>query len=339
MIVGLTGKNASGKGEVAQYLKTRGFTFYSLSDVLREELKKRKKVVSRNNLIWLGNKLRDEQGPSVLADLILARLEDDHHYVIDSFRNPEEVKAFRRTKGKKFVLLCVDASPKIRFERMHQRNRENDAKTFDEFLRQEKRELTSSEPTKQNLHACAALADHTVSNSGSISSLHGKLNTLFTKLLMHSPRPGWDEYFMKIARVVASRSNCMKRKVAAIIVKDGRIISTGYNGTPRGTKNCSEGGCPRCNAFNPSGQGLTECYCSHAEENAIVQASYHGIDISGGVLYSTFSPCLLCTKMIINSGIKEVIYNEAYPMGGEALTLLKQPQIKVRKFTTHTEPL
>src|SRR5687768_12793857 len=112
MIIGLTGRNASGKGEVAEYLKRRGFTFYSLSDVLREELKKRRKPVTRNNLIWLGNKLRDEQGPSVLADHILDRLQDDHHYVIDSFRNPEEVKAFRRTKD--FLLVCVEASPKTR---------------------------------------------------------------------------------------------------------------------------------------------------------------------------------------------------------------------------------
>lgn len=339
MIIGLTGKNASGKGEVAAYLKTRGFTFYSLSDVLREELKKNKKTITRNNLIWLGNKLRDEQGPSVLADKILGRLEDDHHYVIDSFRNPEEVKAFRRTKGKNFTLVTVDASPKTRFERMHKRNREQDAKTFKEFLKQEQKELSSAEPTKQNLLACASLSDHTVLNNGSLSSLHTSLNKLFTTILMHTPRPSWDEYFMKIARVVASRSNCMKRKVAAVIVKDGRIISTGYNGTPRGVKNCNEGGCPRCNSFNPTGQGLSECYCSHAEENAIVQASYHGIDISGGVLYSTFSPCLLCTKMIINSGIKEVVFNEAYPMGGESFALLKKTNIKVRKLTTHTEPL
>jgi dCMP deaminase len=333
MIIGLTGRNASGKGEVAQYLKERGFTFYSLSDVLREELKKKKKPVTRTNLIWLGNKLRDEFGPSVLADKILGRLQDDHHYVIDSFRNPEEVKAFRRTKD--YVLISVEASQKKRFERLLSRNREADAKTFDEFVKHENKELRSSEPTKQNLIACALLADYHVTNNGTIEALHSKLNSLFTKILMHAPRPGWDEYFMRIARVVASRSNCMKRKVAAVIVKDGRIISTGYNGTPRGTLNCSEGGCPRCNAFKPSGQGLTECYCSHAEENSIVQASYHGISIKGATLYTTFSPCLICTKMIINSGIAEVVYNEAYPVGGEALALLKQPHIHVRKLAAN----
>ncbi|MFN0118130.1 MAG: deaminase [Elusimicrobiota bacterium] len=337
MIIGLTGRNASGKGEVAEYLKTRGFTFYSLSDVLREEMKKLKKPVTRTNLIWLGNKLRDEKGPSVLADGILTKLEDDHHYVIDSFRNPEEVKAFKRTKD--FILICVEASPKVRFERMHLRNREQDAKTFSEFLQHEKKELHSDDPTKQNLLATAKLADYKVSNNSSMEVLHSQLSKLFTGLMMHRPRPSWDEYFMKIAQVVASRSNCMKRKVAALIVKDGRIISTGYNGTPRGTVNCSEGGCPRCNSFKPSGQGLSDCYCSHAEENAIVQASYHGISIKGASLYTTFSPCLICTKMIINSGIVEVVYNKAYSLGDEALKLLKQPHIKVRKLTSHGKNL
>lgn len=334
MIIGLTGKNASGKGEVAAYLKTRGFTYYSLSDVLREELKRRRKPITRNNLIFLGNKLRDENGPSVLADKILKRIEDDHHYVVDSFRNPEEVKAFRRS-ARDFRLVAVEASPKTRFDRMHLRNREADARTYKEFITQEKRELSSAEPTKQNLHATAALADEMIPNNGTVDQLHAKLSRLFSKMLMNAKRPGWDEYFMRIARVIALRSNCMKRKVAALIIKDGRIISTGYNGTPRGTVNCSEGGCPRCNAFRPSGEGLTDCYCSHAEENAIVQAAYHGISIKDSTIYTTFSPCLICTKMIINSGINEVVYNEAYPLGTEAISLLRQPGIKVRRLSTH----
>jgi dCMP deaminase len=125
-------------------------------------------------------------------------------------------------------------------------------------------------------------------------------------------KPNWDEYFMSIAQVVATRSNCSRRKVAAVIVKDNRIISTGYNGTPRGIKNCNEGGCPRCNSDIPSGEGLGECLCSHAEENAIVQAAYHGISVKGATLYTTFSPCLLCAKMIINGGIAEVKYLAAY---------------------------
>lgn len=143
-------------------------------------------------------------------------------------------------------------------------------------------------------------------------------------------RPGWDEYFMNIADVVASRSNCSRRHVAAVIVKDYRIISTGYNGTPRGIKNCFEGGCARCNSETPSGEKLDECICSHGEENAIVQAAYHGISVKDGTLYTTFSPCLLCAKMIINAGIKEVVYKERYSIDGSAMDLLKEAEVKIR---------
>ena len=150
-------------------------------------------------------------------------------------------------------------------------------------------------------------------------------------------RPNLDVYFMNIAKVVASRSNCLKRHVAAVIVKDKRIVSTGYNGTPRGIRNCNEGGCPRCNSFADSGTKLDECVCSHGEENAIVQASYHGISIKDATIYSTFSPCLLCTKMTINSGIREVVYNADYPLSEMPLKLLKEAGIIVRRVKLEKE--
>lgn len=149
----------------------------------------------------------------------------------------------------------------------------------------------------------------------------------------HNGRPSWDDYFMNIALVVATRSNCRTRHVAAIVVKDKRIISTGYNGTPRGTKNCNEGGCERCanRTLATAGQNLDECTCCHGEENAIVQAAFHGISLKGGALYSTFSPCLTCSKMIINGGIREVIYNSGYPLAERAFELLREAEVLVRK--------
>lgn len=143
-------------------------------------------------------------------------------------------------------------------------------------------------------------------------------------------RPNWDVYFMEIAKVVAARSNCSRRHVAAVIVKDKRIISTGYNGTPRGIKNCNEGGCPRCNSHAPSGTGLEECICSHGEENAIVQAAYHGISVKDSTLYTTFSPCLLCAKMIINAGIVEVVYHARYSIDDVSMKLLNEAGVKIR---------
>ena len=150
-------------------------------------------------------------------------------------------------------------------------------------------------------------------------------------------RPGWDKYFMDIALVAASRSNCSRRHVAAVLVRDRRIISTGYNGTPRGVKNCSDGGCPRCNSNTPSGHGLGDCLCSHAEENSIVQAAYHGISVKGSTLYTTFSPCLTCAKMIINAGIVEVVYHKRYSIDDVSTALLKEAGVIVRPLEEDEE--
>ena len=137
---------------------------------------------------------------------------------------------------------------------------------------------------------------------------------------------------MGIAHVVARRSNCSRRKVAAIIVADRRVISTGYNGTPRGIRNCFEGGCPRCAGDADSGNNLADCLCAHAEENAIVQAAYHGISVRGGTLYSTISPCLLCTKMIINAGITEVVFEQEYHFSEQARALFEEAGITCRQY-------
>jgi dCMP deaminase len=146
-------------------------------------------------------------------------------------------------------------------------------------------------------------------------------------------RPGWDTYFMDIAHVVKSRGNCIRRKVAAVVVKDRRVVSTGYNGTPRGVRNCCDGGCPRCESDAPSGADLGECICSHAEENAITQAAYHGTGLKGATLYCTLSPCLICAKMIINAGIEEVVYESDYEFAEQTRLLFDEAGVRCRQYT------
>jgi len=328
MIIGLTGKNGSGKGEVAAFLKARGFSYHSLSDVVREETKKRKKPLTRDNLIVVGNELRKKFGPDILARRILERLEIDKHYVVDSVRHPKEVEALRRRDG--FALLNITAPSKVRFERLKTRGRENDPKTEKDFKQLEAKEGKSKTASDQQLDETLKLADYQIENASTLETLHQKVIETINQIAQKKKRPDWDHYFLEIAKVVALRSNCIKRKVAAVIVKDKRIISTGYNGTPRGVKNCSEGGCPRCNQLTSSGTKLDECLCSHGEENAITQAAYHGVCIKDSTIYTTFSPCLLCTKMIINSGIREVVFNENYPLGETAMRLLKEAGVLVR---------
>jgi len=285
--------------------------------------------ITREVLIDLGNELREKFGPGILAKRILPSLESGQNYVIDSIRNPQEVDVLRSRND--FTLLALEAEQGTRFERSRRRGRENAAQTLSQFAEEEARELDSDNPARQQLNATRQKADLIVTNDGTLEELHRRLDALLPPLMSRFMRPTWDEYFMSIARVVAMRSNCMKRKVAAIIVKDMRVVSTGYNGTPRGAKNCNEGGCPRCNSMAASGTALDECLCCHGEENAITQAAYHGTSVKGATLYSTFAPCLLCTKMIINSGIAEVVYNQDYPLNDTALSLLKECGVLLRQ--------
>lgn len=330
MIIGLTGKNGSGKGEVARILTDAGFIYYSLSDVLREELKKRGETVTRQSLTVFANQLRQKQGAGCLGRIVSRKLEDDKNYAVDSIRNPAEVEELKEKP--QFYLLAVDADPKLRFQRISERKREKDPATYEAFVAQEAKESAGEKPTDQQINLTMEMADARIENEGSLDDLKVKVLQIVRTLSMESERLDWDAYFMNIAKQVALRSNCIKRKVAALLVKDQRIISTGYNGTPRGIKNCNEGGCPRCNAFGKSGADLENCICSHAEENAIVQAAYHGVNIQGSTIYSTYSPCLSCTKMIINSGIREVVYTYGYPLQERAASLLGEAGLIVRQW-------
>jgi dCMP deaminase len=330
MIIGLTGRNAAGKGAAAEFLKSKGFTFHSLSDVIREEVKRRGLELTRDALIATGRELRAHHGTGYLAERVLERLEPGINYVIDSFRHEDEVAVFR--KASDFHLLAVRAAPEIRFERIKARGRESDPRTLEEFQRIEQAESSSLQQEGQNLTATEAVADQTLDNDGTPAEFQAKLATLIPQLMAKMKRPGWDEYFMKMAQVAALRSNCAKRKVAAVIVREKRVISTGYNGTPRGTKNCYEGGCPRCNQMTASGTKLDECLCSHGEENAITQAAYHGVSIARATIYTTFAPCLMCTKMIINGGIHEVVYNMEYPLNDVTFKLFKDAGVVCRKL-------
>lgn len=126
-------------------------------------------------------------------------------------------------------------------------------------------------------------------------------------------RPSWDSYFMQITRVVATRSTCLRRQVGALLVRDKRILSSGYNGSPRGLDHCLDVGCLREKMGIPSGQRQELCRGLHAEQNAIVHSAFHGIAIAGATLYVTHQPCITCAKMIINAGIIKVIFAGEYP--------------------------
>ena len=173
VFIGLTGTNGAGKGEVAAYLKGRGYAYLSLSDILREELVARGLKAGRDNLIRTGNELRAAYGSDVLARRIMDKVRGPS--VIDSIRNPREVEFFRKQEG--FVLLAVDAPIEVRFARARARGRDESAATLDEFRRKEDLEMAGNE-TNQQLALCMAMADRTIVNDGTIEELRRKVEEL-----------------------------------------------------------------------------------------------------------------------------------------------------------------
>lgn len=147
-------------------------------------------------------------------------------------------------------------------------------------------------------------------------------------------RPSWDEYFMQITDLVATRATCLRRKVGAILVKDRRILATGYNGPPKGVPHCDElGGCLRDSLKIPSGERMELSRAVHAEQNAIIQAAKMGTNIDGATLYVTNHPCFICAKMLINAGVRKIIYKAGYP-DEYAKKILEEATVEVVKFTS-----
>ena len=147
----------------------------------------------------------------------------------------------------------------------------------------------------------------------------------------HVDRPPWDDYFMQITTLVAKRSTCLRRKVGALLVRDKRILCTGYNGPPRGLTHCSVTGCLREKWGIPSGQRQEICRGLHAEQNVIIQAALYGMNIRDSILYCTHQPCITCSKMIINAGIEKIIFQGEYP-DSLAQEVLKEAGVELVKY-------
>ena len=332
MIIGLTGNDGSGKETVAKILKEMNFYLIPLSESLREQLKKEKKKITKESLIETGNKLRATRGPEVLAKLAEKKVLDGENHVITSLRNPEEVKFLQQRED--FILINVTASEKVRLERYMKRGRDSDPKTIKELRAIEALENTTK-INGQQLNKVVKMAKITLVNDSTENKLKEKVEKFIKDWLykLQDSRPDWDHYFMSIAVAVSKRNNCLSAPKGTIIVRDRQILSTGYNGSPKGIKHCNEGGCQRCTTRHlgkmKSGVYAEPCICAHSEENAIVQAACNGTSTKGAMMYTTFTPCVTCSKMIINSGIKEVIARVVYP-DDLSIKMLKEAGVKLR---------
>jgi dCMP deaminase len=337
MIIGITGTIASGKDTLASLLIKSGFNHLSLSDEIRIEITKRKLSPDRGLLTTVGNELRERFGSGILAERVCNRLREDKNYVITSIRNPEEVNVLAKIKD--FILIHVSADPKLRYERLRSRNRHGDVQSFEQFLQQEKAEL-SADHHKQQLHLVARMARIIVNNDGSLEELEEKTDHLLADLKkrFHHSRPSWDEYFVKISRVVAERGTCDRGKSGSVIVRDKKILCTGYVGSAAGLPHCDELGHQMKTLVHEDGHQSRHCVRTiHAEQNAICQAAKEGISLKGSTLYCKMEPCSVCAKMIINCGIRRVVCEKRYHAAEETRQLFASAKVKMDILDDSTE--
>lgn len=314
MFIAISGTLGSGKTEVAQYLTWQGFVAVRVGDA-------------------------SEKG-NFPEELCFATFDDLLSHVTAHWRShfvlPHLVlvEMLRQLQKRPFFLhISVDAPLTLRFSR-HKLKLNSEAMELDDFLAHEDQMLFDKQNPLVEINKQASL---TVVNTLTL------LKQLYVKLaeldLLNSERlrPTWDSYFMRLADLAALRSNCMKRRVGCVIVKDNRVVATGYNGTPRHLTNCNEGGCPRCNQGQGSGAGLLTCLCLHAEENALLEAGRDRIAGDNSILYCNTCPCLTCSIKIVQLGIKHVVYAQSYSMDEESHRVMSEAKIVIRKYVPPKE--
>lgn len=230
-----------------------------------------------------------------------------------------------------FLLVSVDAPVSVRWERFKARCAAHGMTPpiLGEFvLRNDTHLFTPVTGLAPLLHRAQL---RLLNSTTSLASLHKALAALDLPNEVRL-RPSWDQYFMQLADLAAHRSNCMKRRVGCVLVREKRVVSTGYNGTPRGMRNCNEGGCTRCNQGSHVGADLGTCLCLHAEENALLEAGRDRIR-EGSILYCNTCPCLTCSVKITQVGISEVVYNEAYSVDTKSSEIFASGGVHLRQFS------
>ena len=256
------------------------------------------------------------------------------NYVTTSIHDAHIVESLSRRPF--FILVHVEAPISLRWHRFKARcaHATLTPPTLEQFVLRNDAHLYAS---PNNLATLASRAQITLLNSTtSLSTLHTALDAL-NLTDPNRLRPTWDTYFMTLASLAARRSNCMRRQVGCVLVREKRVISTGYNGTPRHITNCNEGGCPRCNNSSSSGgASLATCLCIHAEENALLEAGRERVG-GGAVLYCNTCPCLTCTIKIVQVGIAEVVFSQSYYMDAEAAEVFTKAGVKLRQFSPPRE--
>ncbi|KAJ0416019.1 cytidine deaminase-like protein [Aspergillus carlsbadensis] len=327
MLIGLSGGICAGKHAVAEYLiQHQGFRLLELKNngVSNTALDLRLQHIN----LTINQDLRLEfHTAEALLDFATKRWQE--HWVTTHIWDVTTLDRFLQRPFS--LLVSVDAPVSLRWKRFAERCEKNqlEAPRLEEFVLWNDKQLYEKEVGRAVLTDRAQL--RLFNSSSSLDELHAALKAL-NLADEQRLRPNWDQYFMELASLAAQRSNCMKRRVGCVLVRERRVISTGYNGTPRHLQNCNEGGCPRCNRGEGGGVGLSTCLCLHAEENALLEAGRERIR-EGSILYCDTCPCLTCTVKIAQVGISEVVYSQGYNMDKDSAAILEAAGIHLRQFS------
>lgn len=358
MLIGITGDVCAGKSEIARYLRLQGFTRIRLAKASEQEESEEstgtevvkagiddlaiKETASSDHKHELKHKHKHKHSSAKAAedssivfetvnemlDFVTKRWKEN--FVTTNIWTMEVLNVL--SKRPFFLHVNVEAPMTLRWTRYCTRYHQDIS--LEEFVKISDNYLYSRDGLAGvGSRAKVSLVNQTENLELLYASL-GNLNLTDPTRL----RPSWDAYFMRLANLAALRSNCMKRQVGCVLVRDKRVISTGYNGTPRGLTNCNDGGCGRCNSGNSSGQGLGTCLCLHAEENALLEAGRERMG-SAATLYCNTCPCLTCSIKIAQCGIKEVVYSQSYSMDTQSAQVLHAGGVVLRQYSPPSEAM
>ena len=334
MIIGITGTLGAGKGTIVEYLLKKNFKHYSVREFLVKEILKRGLESNRENMVLVANGLRTKFGPSYIVEELYKKAKGvGGDCVIESLRCPGEVEVLKK-KGD-FVLFAVDADIETRYARIFERASVSDRVSFDEFVVQEQKEMSSNNPNKQNLRRCIEMADYKFKNDWTIAELHSKVEKVLNGIENKNKkyiRPTWDEYFMEVCKAIATRVTCDRARAGGggcVIVRDKHILVTGYVGSPPGCSHCDEVGHQFKKTIHEDGKITNHCVrTTHAEQNAICQAAKLGISLNGSTLYNFMFPCYTCAKLIITAGIKRVVVMKDYHASEDSKNIFKEAGVE-----------
>lgn len=331
MLIGICGSMCAGKASVATYLtEEHGFKRVSIEPATSDKSSLSSKAADDTSERDYELRFGDVEA---LLDFVTKRWRE--RWVTTDIWDEHGLEVLLRRPF--FLLVSVDAPVSVRWER-YKRRSAHDAglapPDLAEFVRWHDEQHYAPGGRAALLHRAQL---RLLNSTGSMSALRASLRSL-DLTNEERMRPSWDQYFMQLAALAAQRSNCMKRRVGCVLVRARRVISTGYNGTPRGVTNCSAGGCARCNAGERAGAGLDTCLCLHAEENALLEAGRERVG-AAAILYCSTCPCLTCSVKIVQVGISEVVYAAGYSVDDAAAAIMGRAGVALRQYSPPAEGL